>query len=136
MKLELHATPEEVMRAVAALRKFGEDRELPANLLFGLTLALEESASNIVNHALKRDPDQTFQVVFEHTGRAMIIELRDSGVAFDPTQAATSDGIAADDEPPGGWGIFLVRKYTDEMHYVRDRGENVLRLIKRLSPPC
>ena len=66
--------------------------------------------------------------------RAMIIELRDSGVAFDPTLAATSDGIAADDEPPGGWGIFLVRKYTDEMHYVRDRGENVLRLIKRLTP--
>lgn len=122
------------MRAVAALREFGEARELPATLLFGLTLALEECASNIVNHALKRDPDQTFRVTFEHTGREMIIELRDSGVEFDPTLAATSDGIADDDEPPGGWGIFLVRKYTDEMHYVRQSGENVLRLVKRLAP--
>ena len=135
MKLELHATPEEVMRAVEALRKFGEARELPATLLFGLTLALEECASNIVNHALKRDPNQTFRVIFEHTGSEMIIELRDSGAEFDPTLAPASDGIAADDDPPGGWGIFLVRKYTDEMNYVRDGGENVLRLSKRLSPP-
>lgn len=123
------------MRAVEALREFGEARELPAALLFGLTLALEECASNIVNHALKREPGQTFRVTFEHTGSAMIIELRDTGVEFDPTLAPTSDGIAADDEPPGGWGIFLVGKYTDEMHYVRDSGENVLRLIKRLTPP-
>jgi serine/threonine-protein kinase RsbW/sigma-B regulation protein RsbU (phosphoserine phosphatase) len=136
VKLELHGTPEEVMRAVAALRGFGEARELPATVLFGLTLALEECASNIVNHALKRDPDQTFRVTFEHTGSEMIIELRDSGAGFDPTLAPASDGIAADDDPPGGWGIFLVRKYTDEMHYVRDNGENVLHLSKRLTPPA
>jgi anti-sigma regulatory factor (Ser/Thr protein kinase) len=136
VKLDFQASPEDVMRAVEALRTFGEARELPATLVFGLTLALEECASNIVNHALKRDPAQTFRVAFELSGGAMIIELRDSGVEFDPTLAATSDGIAADEDPPGGWGIFLVRKYTDEMHYARDSGENVLRLIKRLTPPA
>ena len=135
MKLELHATPEEVMRAVAALQDFGEARAVPATLLFGLTLALEECASNIVNHALKRDARQAFQVTFQHTGSEMIIELRDSGAAFDPTLAPTGDGLADDDAPPGGWGIFLVRKYTDEIIYVRHSGENVLRLIKHLAQP-
>ena len=38
-----------------------------------------------------------------------------------------------DDRPPGGWGIQLVRRYTDEMRYTREAGENVLRLTKRLS---
>lgn len=133
MKLELHGTPEEVMRAVEALQAFGEARDVPAKMLFGLTLALEECGSNIVNHALKRDPDQTFTAGFEHDGEQIIIELRDAGIEFDPTLAVTSDGIADDDEPPGGWGIFLVRKYTDELLYQRENGENVLRLIKRLA---
>ena len=87
MTLELHATPEEVMRAVEALQAFGQAREVPASVLFGLALALEESGSNIVNHALRRDSHQTFRVSLEQTANALTVELRDRGPAFDPTQA-------------------------------------------------
>lgn len=135
MMLQLQGTPEEVMRAVEALGAYGEEKEIPAKILFGLTLALEECGSNIVNHALHRDPSGTFRVTFNHTGSEMIIELRDNGVEFDPTLAPPGDGIADDDEPPGGWGIFLVRKYTDELCYSREGGENVLRLVKKLTEP-
>ena len=82
MTLELHATPEEVMRAVDALQQFGQARQVPEKQLFGLTLALEECASNIVNHALRRDARQTFRVTLEHTGNAMVIELRDRGPVY------------------------------------------------------
>lgn len=133
MTLELNGTPEEVMRAVEALEAYGEENNIPPKILFGLALALEECGSNIVNHALKRDPVRSFQVTFSCTGGAIMIELRDSGVAFDPTLAPPGDGIADDDEPPGGWGIFLVRKYTDEMQHFRENGENVLRLIKNVA---
>ena len=132
MTLELHATPEEVMRAVDALQQFGQARQIPERTLFGLALALEECASNIVNHAYQRDARQTFRVTLEHTGSAMVIELRDRGPAFDPTQAPVPEPEAADDDrPPGGWGIHLVRHYTDEMRHTRAGGENVLRLTKR-----
>jgi serine/threonine-protein kinase RsbW len=134
MTLELKATPEEVMRAVEALEKFGQERQVREKVLFGLTLALEECGSNIVNHALRRDARQTFRVSFEHTGNVIIIELCDRGPKFDPTQAAVIETEAGDDSrPPGGWGIQLVRRYTDEVRYTREDGENVLRLIKRLS---
>ena len=134
MTLELQATPEEVMRAVDALEKLGQERKVGERTLFGLTLALEECGCNIVNHALRRDALQTFRVSLEHTGNALIIELRDRGPEFDPTQApAIETGANNDDRPPGGWGIQLVRRYTDEVRYMREGGENVLRLIKRLS---
>jgi anti-sigma regulatory factor (Ser/Thr protein kinase) len=55
MKLNLHATPEEVMRAVEALEEFARAQGVPEKIIFGLALALEECGSNIVNHALKRD---------------------------------------------------------------------------------
>lgn len=135
MKLQLHATPEEVMRAVETLQAMGEERDLPMKTLFGLTLALEECASNIVNHALKRDASRTFTVDLALTDSLAIIELRDNGPEHDPTLARDRQPSPDDDdEPPGGWGIQLVRRYTDEMLYERTANENILRLTKRLDP--
>ena len=134
MTLELHATPEEVMRALEALQEFGHERQIPDKALFGLALALEECASNIVNHALRRDARQTFRVTLQHIGSVMVIELRDRGPEFDPTQAPVPEKEAdSDDRPPGGWGIQLVRRYTDEMSHTREGEENILRLTKRLD---
>jgi serine/threonine-protein kinase RsbW len=134
MILELQATPEEVMRAVDALQAFGRERQVGDKELFGLALALEECGTNIVNYALKRDPQRKFQVRIEHTGKAMTIELRDRGPEFDPTRAAIPEPPTLDDDrPPGGWGIQLVRRYMDEIHYRRDGDENVLSLTRRLA---
>jgi anti-anti-sigma factor len=134
MRLELKATPEEVMRAVDALQSFAQTKNLPCKTIFDLALALEESASNIVNHALCRDAQRSFQVALQHGEDAFVIELRDSGPEFDPTAVADRELRAADEDCPGGWGIPLVRRFLDEIHYRRDAGENVLRLIKRLAP--
>jgi serine/threonine-protein kinase RsbW len=133
MTLELHATPQEVMRAVEAVEEYGRARHIPEKTLFGLALALEECGSNIVNHALRRDPRRKFRIVVEHTGSAVTIELRDRGPEFDPTRVRVRESAAgADDLPPGGWGIQLVRRYMDEIRYRREDGENVLSLTKRL----
>jgi serine/threonine-protein kinase RsbW len=131
MTLDLHSTPEEVMRAVEALQQFGKQCGVSDRDLFGLALALEESASNIVNHSLKPDSKLTFQVSIEHTGSHIVIELRDRGPQFDPTQP--TEPKKTDDDPVGGWGLVLVRRYTDEIHYRREAGENILRLTKRLQ---
>jgi anti-sigma regulatory factor (Ser/Thr protein kinase) len=134
MRLELRATPEEVMRAVETLQEFGRKEQVREKDLFGLALALEECASNIVNHALRRDPSQKFSATIERTDGAIVTELRDPGPAFDPTQLETTDPAPdEDDRPPGGWGIQLVRRYMDEISYRREAGENVLRLTKRIG---
>jgi anti-sigma regulatory factor (Ser/Thr protein kinase) len=136
MILELHASPEEVMRAVETLQEFGRERQVTEKDLFGLALALEECGSNIVNHALQRDPQRKFQVVIEHANGAMTLELRDPGPPFDPTVAPGFDPVENENEDrePGGWGISLVRHYVDEIRYQRELDQNVLRLTKRLSP--
>ena len=131
--MQLHATPEEVMRGVETLQDFARAQGLPEKTIFGLALALEECGSNIVNHAWQRDAQKQFQVVIEHTNNAFVIELRDGGPEFDPTTATVRKPQAEDDDLPGGWGIQLVRRYTDEIHYAREGNENVLRLIKRVS---
>jgi anti-sigma regulatory factor (Ser/Thr protein kinase) len=131
MTLELHATPEEVMRAVEALQEYGRAEGIPDQALFGLALALEECGSNIVNHALQRDGGRTFRVTLERAGGEFLIELRDGGPEFDPTQAAGKAG--AGDDIPGGWGIQLIRRYIDEVRYARQAGENILCLRKGIG---
>src|SRR5258705_1802484 len=111
MTLELHATPQEVMRAVEALQEFARSEKIPEKAIFGLALALEECGSNIVNHALRSDARQKFQVALERTKDSFIIELRDRGPEFDPTVAADRGPQANDEDLPGGWGIQLVRRY-------------------------
>src|SRR5262252_2676466 len=130
MTLELHATPEEVMRAVETLQEFARAQRLPEKTIFDLALALEESASNIVNHALQRDARKTFLVALLQRDNVIVVELRDRGPAFDPTAAPERKPQAEDDDLPGGWGIQLVRRHTDEIRYAREGGENVLRLFK------
>jgi sigma-B regulation protein RsbU (phosphoserine phosphatase) len=132
MTLELGATPEEVMRGVGALQQFATERHVPEHAIFGLALALEESASNIVNHALKRDAQRTFQLVLERTTDSFVIELRDDGPPFDPTAAESVKPQTEDDDALGGWGVELVRRNVDEIRYRRENDRNVLRLIRRL----
>jgi serine/threonine-protein kinase RsbW len=62
------------------------------------------------------------------------LEIDDDGVAFDPRRSP---------EPPssgdlatariGGWGIPIIRRFSDEMRYRRAGGRNVLTLVFRLS---
>jgi len=134
MKLELNATPEEVMRAVEALQEFASRESVPEKAIFSLALALEECGSNIVNHALKRDAQRKFEVLIEKALDAFVIELRDDGPEFDPTATTPRKAQAEDDDLPGGWGIELVRRNMDEIKYERTSGKNVLRLTKRLVP--
>jgi serine/threonine-protein kinase RsbW len=133
MRLELRATAEEVVRAVETLEKFARAQGVPEKAIFGLALALEECASNIVNHAYQRDPQKSFQVFLERRGDVFVIELRDRGPEFDPTTAPQRRRPVQDDDVPGGWGIQLVRHYLDEIRYRREAGENILRLHKRLD---
>jgi serine/threonine-protein kinase RsbW len=133
--LELKATPEEVMRAVGRLQHFCKAHHVEEKAIQGLMLGLEEMASNIVNHAYRHDPLESFRVSVQYAGDRVIVELRDRGPAFDPLQAPEP---ALDDEdedrPEGGWGIRLVRHSIDELQYRREGAENVLQMTQRIQP--
>jgi anti-sigma regulatory factor (Ser/Thr protein kinase) len=134
--LELPATPEDVMRGVEHLEQFCTEQHVPLKAIQGLMLAVEEMASNVVNHAYQRDAQQTFRLTLQHHGDRFVVELRDHGPAFDPLQAAAPDLDSEPDERDvGGLGIHLVRHYIEDLHYTRMGNENVLLMTKPLSPP-
>ncbi len=134
-RLLLSAHPDEVMHAVEQLQAFGLARQIGERTLFGITVALEECAANIVHYACRDDANENFEVEFEHQPDGIEIRLRDFGPAFDPN-AFLPPGPVDGDEPVqiGGWGLQLVRHYVDEVRYRRDGASNLLCLSKALSP--
>ncbi len=109
MNLELHATPEEVMRAVEALQEFARTQGVPEKMIFGLALALEECGSNIVNHALQRDAQKTVsRRRADKPAMSSSSNCATAGRQFDPTPVAVRKPQPEDDDLPGGWGIQLV----------------------------
>jgi sigma-B regulation protein RsbU (phosphoserine phosphatase) len=134
LKLDLRATPEELMRSVTLLESFGRENQFDEKLTFGLMLALEECGANVIHHAYQDRPQERFCVRFEATDEQLTIEIRDTGSPFDPTAARLENpDIDPDDRAPGGWGIQLVRRYMDDIVYRRDGNENVLRMVKRVA---
>ena len=131
MTIELPATPENVMCGVEQLEQFCREQDVPPKAIHALMLAVEEMASNVVNHAYQRDATQTFRLTMQHHDDRFTVELRDRGPAFDPLQTAAPN--LDEERDIGGLGIHLVRHSIEELHYARENGENVLRMTKHLA---
>lgn len=111
--------------------------EFPLGLLNKLTLAVDESVTNVMEHAYEDDleGELSIEIVLEATGDRFSAVVRDWGKAFDPTILPTPDLRAHVDEGRRhGLGIFLIRQIMDEVKYTSfPDGRNELSMVKIAS---
>lgn len=90
-------------------------------------VVLDEVASNIV----RCSGASGFTLGLDRTEDALTMVFSDDGVAFDPTRDAVVPDVAAalDDRGIGGLGIFMVKKMSKSVEYVRQDGKNVLTIV-------
>ena len=90
-------------------------------------IVLDEIASNIV----RCSGASGFTLGLDRTGDALTMVFSDDGVAFDPTQDAAAPDVttAIEDRGIGGLGIFMVKKMSKSVNYVRQGGRNVLTVV-------
>lgn len=95
-----------------------------------LVSAFAEIYNNIVLHAYGRREGETIEIAI-HVGAGLLtIEIRDTGVTFDPTSVPEPD---LDSLPEGGMGLHIARAMLDEMAY-EPGPPNLWRLTKRHRP--
>ena len=110
-----------------SLRQLGVARSL-ANKL---RLAVEEAVVNVMEYAYPSGITGDINVRLTSNGKRVKFIITDSGVSFNPTEAATADTtLTAEERPVGGLGILLVRNLMDSINYERIDGKNVLTLRK------
>ena len=100
---------------------------------YSIQLAAQEIGSNIVRHAYAGTEAAgriVAQLSLEPSPRRMVIELRDSGLAFDP---GTVEAPTPGEVRVHGYGLFLARTLLDELRYEARPGENRWHLVKHLG---
>jgi anti-sigma regulatory factor (Ser/Thr protein kinase) len=131
--LTIAAQLAEIDRAREFLRNSVRGLALSEEEFFKLDLSLVEMCTNIILYAYPEEKGE-IQIDFWLDSDRMYLEIRDSGIPFDPSQAQKpdiDDIIRAGQK--GGLGIYLSRTFMDGFDYQRRKGQNVLTLMKKVK---
>ena len=123
----------EIARLNEFVEEIGNEFSLSPEVVFNLTLVLEEAVVNIINYAYPKEDHESIYLSAKLHKDSIMLVLTDTGKEFDPTMAPEADiTLSADERPIGGLGIFLIRQIMNEVKYERIEGKNVLTLEKKL----
>ncbi len=101
--------------------------------VYDVQLAVQEAATNIIEHAYGGRTDGRVEFVFRSHGSCLEIEIGDRGRGFD-FDSVPPPSLSEPHE--GGYGVFLIKSLVDEVYYRSDPvAGNCLRLVKRFSEP-
>lgn len=99
-----------------------------------IALAFEEAVVNVIHYAYAGGNGTVTVTVSRAADQGLVVEIDDSGIAFNPLEHDAPDVHApAEERPIGGLGIHMIRTLMDVVGYRRENGHNILHLEKR--PP-
>ena len=133
LSIQLQNRFSELSRLKDALHNYCEFREIPSNIVFAITLSLDEVITNVISYGYD-DHDEHHINVTLRSGKVVIeISVEDDGKPFNPLEFKTPDlKCPIDERPMGGLGIYLVKTYMNELEYKRVGGKNRLVMRKNL----
>lgn len=131
----LRADAAEAAGTREAFARFCESSGVPEPVVCDLSLALQETLDNVIEHAYRGRTRGVILVaasIEPHPGIA--VTVRDRGPAFDPAQAPPPDtGATLEAARVGGLGLHLVKNLVDTLRYERREGENRLVFARRFA---
>ena len=131
IKKTFPANDQEMDTAIGFIEQELEYVNFPAALMVKIPVACEEVFVNICHYAY---PDSLGDVTIEisRDSNRFQVEFIDSGIPFNPLAHEKTDiSVPIVDRPIGGLGIFMVRKWADEVSYRYEDGQNILTIVKK-----
>ena len=133
-ELTLKNDVSELKNLHAMLKSAAEKLGLDTSTTRQIRLAVEEAVVNVMDYAYPKGQEGNITVKAMSNSKSLKLIITDSGMAFDPTEAARADiTLSAEDRPVGGLGILLVRELMDSINYEREDGKNILTLMKNIN---
>jgi serine/threonine-protein kinase RsbW len=110
-------------------------RRVPTEMTDRVQLCCVEAVTNVIMHAHGEGASHAARLSLRREGETVALEIEDDGAAFDPLQQSRPQAPKdLETAPLGGWGIPLMRRFSDEMRYRRVDARNILTLVFRLRP--
>ncbi len=131
------------LRVPARLKELDRVREFLREAIAGLPLdeqdrlkvelALHEICVNIARYAYPRGRKGDMAVRIWREGEALVIEVRDTGIPFNPVRKKNPDlAVKLRRGVPGGLGVYFFKTLMDGLSYRRAGGQNILTVRKAL----
>lgn len=96
-----------------------------------LALAVDEAATNVIEHAYGGAADRRLEVRYEHRGPDFSVDVVDNGAMVDPRSVPRVDlERYVSERRTGGLGVHLMERIMDSVTFRRSARKNVCRLVK------
>ncbi len=96
-----------------------------------VALAVDECATNVIQHAYQGARDRRIELRLEYRGLDLVIEVVDGGRPVDKTAVPTVDlERYAAERRKGGLGVHMMEKIMDSVTFRREAHRNVCRMLK------
>jgi serine/threonine-protein kinase RsbW len=90
--------------------------DLDEDSRYWIGIAVREAVANAIKHGNRQDPSKQVEVGLRVVDGAVVIDVRDQGKGFDPSQVG--DPLAPENLlKPDGRGIFYMRRFMDTIEY-------------------
>ncbi|MEP4145611.1 MAG: SpoIIE family protein phosphatase [Halioglobus sp.] len=134
LSLMLNNRAEEAGRAVTEVRHFLDSHGVTLDVQRKVATCLDEMIANIISYAYEDDKTHQIDLDLSLSAQALMILIKDDGVAFDPFADPPPDTSASlEDRAIGGLGRHLVMNLMDEFSYQRNNSLNIVSLRKQLQ---
>jgi anti-sigma regulatory factor (Ser/Thr protein kinase) len=126
-------TRADMRRVAERLDEFAAAQHLPAAVRHDLNVVLDEVLNNVISYGYPAGAQDEIVVRLICGPEAVVIEIDDGAVPFDPRDAPKADlGTELSARKVGGLGWHFVKNLMDEVSYLRMDNRNRLRLVKKL----
>lgn len=133
LSVQLENDLAELQRLNRLLEEFAEHHGVPSEMVFRITLVLEEIITNAISYGFEDKLQHEIAVRLTWAEPEMTIEVEDDGRPFNPLEAPPPDmEKPLTERKIGGLGIHLVREMMDELEYRRENGKNVFILKTKI----
>ena len=113
-------------------RRMAEVAGFDGGLAEQLALAVDEAATNVIEHAYAGAGDRVVELRFFDAGAELRIDLVDDGATVDPRHVPQVDlARYATERRTGGLGMHLMGKIMDSVTFARAAQRNVCCMVKR-----
>ena len=99
-----------------------------------ILVAVEEIFVNIAKYAYERgDGEVKIRMSFAADSNVVSIVFIDSGIKYNPIAKEDPNiKLSANNRPIGGLGIYITKKFFDELIYDYKSGKNILTMKKKM----
>jgi len=124
----------EIERVQTQLEQFGLKHNLNPGIIYKINLAIDELITNTISYSYEDDKKHFIDINITLGKKKLMVIIEDDGKYFNPLEVPTPRlDQPVERKKIGGLGIYLTRKFTDELSYKRENGKNVISFTKEIT---